>query len=112
VANTGYKHETIDLLISEDKFTSHSNSVMFPIYAAQMLVKVFLTFQITTEMIHYEGAIRTLSTLRTAKPTSTFFRQIRHAEVVNTPASILFGGHHNNWGKRHFLTSLAYLEGT
>jgi len=30
---------------------------------------------------------------------SLFFRQVRHAEVVNTPASIFFGGHHNNWGK-------------
>jgi ATP synthase F1 complex assembly factor 1 len=31
------------------------------------------------------------------KPAS-FFRQIRHAEVVHSPASIFFGGHHNNWG--------------
>ncbi|KAK4513765.1 phosphatidylserine decarboxylase [Mucor velutinosus] len=30
---------------------------------------------------------------------SLFFRQVRHAEVVNTPASIFFGGHHNNWDR-------------
>lgn len=52
-------------------------------------------------MIRSEKAIRALSTLRTAQPTSSFFRQIRHAEVVNTPSSILFGGHHNNWGRKH-----------
>lgn len=34
---------------------------------------------------------------------SLFFRQVRHAEVVNTPASIFFGGHHNNWGKYELL---------
>lgn len=38
------------------------------------------------------------STFTKVKP-SLFFRQVRHAEVVNTPASIFFGGHHNNWGK-------------
>ncbi|GAN09897.1 ATP synthase mitochondrial F1 complex assembly factor 1 [Mucor ambiguus] len=38
------------------------------------------------------------SSFSTLKP-SLFFRQVRHAEVVNTPASIFFGGHHNNWGK-------------
>lgn len=45
-----------------------------------------------------EKTTHTLATLHNAKITSNFFRQIRHAEVVNTPASIFFGGHHNNWG--------------
>ncbi|KAL9551898.1 hypothetical protein MBANPS3_004035 [Mucor bainieri] len=38
------------------------------------------------------------SSLNKLKP-SLFFRQIRHAEVVNTPASVFFGGHHNNWDR-------------
>lgn len=45
--------------------------------------------------------MRTLTTLHNAKLASSFFCQVRHAEVVNTPASTFFGGHHNNWGKAH-----------
>lgn len=40
-----------------------------------------------------------LNNLNSVKLTSSLFRQLRHAEVVNTPATV-FGGHKNNWGKK------------
>lgn len=42
---------------------------------------------------------KVLSNLKPVKLTSSLFLQLRHAEVVNTPATV-FGGHKNNWGKK------------
>lgn len=41
---------------------------------------------------------KALSNLKPVKLTSSLFLQLRHAEVVNTPATV-FGGHKNNWDR-------------
>ncbi|KAI9483881.1 MAG: ATP11 protein-domain-containing protein [Benjaminiella poitrasii] len=43
--------------------------------------------------------IRTFVSLHKSKVPSTFFRQARSAEVVNTPASIFFSNQHNSWAR-------------
>ncbi|KAG2200088.1 hypothetical protein INT47_007733 [Mucor saturninus] len=41
----------------------------------------------------------TLTILHNVRITSNYIRQIRHAEIVNSPSINLFGGHYNNWDR-------------